>query len=71
MQIPDNLHIYIRGGVLWLTSGTHIVELKIGGRVGVFAGGPLSWREVQVRYLEPALAQFSRAGVAQQEKAEP
>ena len=58
LNVPDDLMVDIRDGMLTLNSGDKQVMLTLGARHGVFGRGPVSWRMLQLAYLMPALAQF-------------
>lgn len=63
MTVPDDLTIDIRGGKVYLSSKGRTVEIEYTHRGGgVFVNGPVKWRDIQYRYLLPALAQLTAGG---------
>jgi len=58
VTVPDDLLVEIRGGHLLLASQGRTVDVDIAGRHGVFRDGPVSWSQLVLVYLAPALWQL-------------
>ena len=62
MNITDDLTLDIRHGKIKLSSNGRTIEYdytptRSGG--GIFADGPVKWRDIEERYLIPALYQLA------------
>jgi hypothetical protein len=64
MDIPDDLTVDVRDGLIKLASNGKFLTIEHGGRHGIFMNGPLPWSIVVERWLRPALSQLRKSAAA-------